>query len=80
MSSNHLYIHSLSYREAQGFKMSEGGLTTRTYPLEGASTSQAGGVQATLHLALYGDSGVWRTRGRWTLGGEKKKGMVSTFA
>lgn len=24
MSSNHSYIHSLSYREAQGFKMSEG--------------------------------------------------------
>lgn len=43
MSSNHPYIHSLSYRKAQGcFKMSEGGLTTRTYPLDAGSINKSG--------------------------------------
>lgn len=83
MSSNHPYTHSLPYREAQGcFKTSEGGLTTRTYALEAGSVNvrlaAASGQPCIRPYVVTVVSG--QPEGRWTLGGEKKKGMVSTFA
>lgn len=80
MSSNHSYIHSLPYREAQGrFKMSEWGLREPILWRQGAPTSQGGGIQATLHSALYGDNGVWRTIRPLDFGRWEKEGKGLNF-